>query len=389
MQGATGKRPRVSTGLLVIMAGLILAGCEEQQTQAATPAMPQVTVAQPVVREVVEWDEYTGRFAAVERVDVRARVSGYLDGLLFEEGAIVEQGDLIAVIDQRPFRIAVESNEAFIAEARAVAELAEIELGRMEGLRNSPAFSQDRLDETMAEARASAARLAAAEADLARAMLNLEFSEIRAPISGRIGRYEVTEGNLIVGGEQGGTLLTTIVSVDPIYFYFEVSEADYLRYNRLNIDGTRTTSRDRANPVQLRLLDETEFVHDGLMDFVDNELAPTTATLLGRAVFENPDGFFQPGQFATARLIGSGRYEAVKVPDAVILSDQSRRFVYVVDPQDRVERRWVELGPIVDGLRVIRDGLDPGDRVVVGGLQRVRPGVEVAVRTEEIVAGDS
>ena len=383
------RAPRAATGLLLITAGLILQGCREQETEAAAPAAPQVAVAAPVVREIVEWDEYTGRFAAVERVNVRARVSGYLDDLQFDEGAIVEQGDLIAVIDQRPFRIAVDSYEAAVAEARAAAELAQLELRRMERLRNSPAFSQDRLDERMAEARASAAQVAGAEADLARARLDLEFSEIRAPIGGRIGRYEVTEGNLIVGGEQGGTLLTTIVSVDPIYFYFEVSEADYLRYNRLNIEGTRVTSRDAPNPVQLRLLDETEFGHQGSMDFVANELAQNTATLLGRAVFDNPDGFFQPGQFATARLIGSGRYQAVLVPDEVILSDQSRRFVYVVAADDRVERRWVELGPIVDGLRVVRDGLGPDDRLVIGGLQRIRPGIEVAVRTETIAAGDS
>ena len=381
--------PASVAAVLAVASSLMLIGCGEQQAAAVKPAVPQVTVAEPVVREIVEWDEYTGRFSPVERVELRARVSGYLDKLRFEEGAIVKKGDLIAVIDQRPFRIAVRSAEAAVARARAAAELAEIGLDRIERLRRSPAFSQDRFDEQQAEVRSTAAQLAGAEAQLARAKLDLEFSEIRAPISGRIGRNEVTEGNLIVGGERAGTLLTTIVSVDPIYFYFEVSEADYLRYNRLNAAGNRVTSRDQPNPVKLRLLDESDFVHEGKMNFVANELAPDTATLQGRAVFENPNGFFQPGQFATARLLGSGRYEAVLIPDDVILSDQSRKFVYVVNSDDQVERRWVELGPIDDGLRVVRKGLKPDERVVVGGIQRVRPGAEVKVRTGTIEASTS
>lgn len=376
-------------GTLAIAAGLFLQGCDRPASQAAEPVKPEVTVAVPVVREVVEWDEYTGRFAPVERVEVRARVSGYLDTLLFEEGTIVERGDRIAVVDQRPFRIAADSAQAVVDEAQAAEELAEIELERARELQDSPAFSQNLLDERLATWRRSTAQLAAAQSALARANLDLEFSDVRAPISGRIGRYEVTEGNLIVGGEQGGTLLTTIVSVDPIYFYFDVSEADYLRYNRLNIAGTRTSSRDSANPVRLRLLDETEFAHEGSMNFVDNELAEATATLQGRAIFENAGGFFQPGQFATARLIGSGRYEAVLVPDDVLLSDQSRKFVYVVNADNRIERRLVELGPIIDGLRVVREGLSAGEQVVVGGLQRVRPDVEVTTKKDVIDAGES
>ncbi len=380
---------RALAGALVIAAGLFLQGCDQPASQAAEPVKPEVTVAEPVVREVVEWDEYTGRFAPVERVEIRARVSGFLDKLLFEEGTLVKRGDRIAVVDQRPFRIAVDRAQAAVDETQAAAELAEIELERARELQDSPAFSQNLLDERLATWRRSTAQLAAAQSALARANLDLEFSDVRAPISGRIGRYEVTEGNLIVGGEQGGTLLTTIVSVDPIYFYFDISEADYLRYNRLNIEGTRTSSRDRANPVRLRLLDETAFDHEGSMDFVDNELAEATATLQGRAVFDNPGGFFQPGQFATARLIGSGRYEAVLVPDDVLVSDQSRKFVYVVNGDNRVERRLVELGPIIDGLRVVREGLAASDRVIVGGVQRVRPDVEVTTQQDVIDAGES
>lgn len=382
-------KSRATVGLAVAATALLLAACREQQAEAPPPAAPQVTVAQPIVREVEEWDEYTGRFVPVERVEVRARVSGYLDDLQFQEGAIVEQGDLIAIIDQRPFEITVRNAEAAVAEARAAADLARIELERIDRLRNSPAFSQDRLDERQANVRATNAQLARAQAELARAELDLEFSEIRAPITGRIGGYEVTEGNLIVGGEQGGTLLTTIVSVDPIYFEFDVSEADFLRYNRLNLEGTRITSRDNPNPVQLRLQDESDFVHHGRMNFVANELAQMTATLQGRAVFDNPDGFFQPGQFATARLIGRSRYEAMLVPDEVVLSDQSRRFVYVVNGENKVERRWVELGPIIDNLRVVRDGLGADESLVVGGLQRVRPGAEVTTRTGTIETGES
>jgi len=379
---------RTLAGSLIIAACLWLQGCDQPPDQTSKPPAPQVTVAEPIVRDIVEWDEYTGRFAPVDRVEVRARVSGYLAELAFIEGAIVEQGDLIAVIDQRPFRFAVNSAEAAVAEARAAVELARIQLDRAQGLRRSPAFSQVLLDQRRATVQASTAQLAVAEASLAQARLELEFTEVRSPVRGRIGRQEVTEGNLIVGDERGGTLLTTIVSVDPIYFYFDISEADFLRYNRLNAEGKRVSSRDTANPVQLRLLDESEFVHQGRMNYVSNELAQTTATLQGRAVFDNPQGFFQPGQFATVRLLGSGRYEAIMVPDDVLLSDQSSKFVYVINDKDQAERRPVRLGPIVDGLRIVRDGLAPGDRVVVGGVQRVRPGTEVTVRIDVATAGD-
>jgi len=344
---------------------------------------PHVRAVEPRVKSIVEWDEYRGRFSAVERVEVRSRVSGYLDALLFEEGSLVSRGDPIAIIDRRPFRIALESAIAAVSEAQSAYDLAQVELTRAERLRETPAFSQDLFDERAAQERAAAARLAGAEAEKARVQLDLEFASVTAPISGRIGRRLVTEGNLITGG-QAGTLLTTIVSVDPIYFDFSVSEADYLRYNRLNASGARPTSRDTDNPVELKLSDEDTFEHKGRMDFVDNELARGTATLDGRAVFPNPEGFFQPGQFGTIRLAGSAEYEAVMVPDAAVLSDQSRKFVFVIGEGDAVERRWVTPGPIVDGLRVLRDGVAPGEAVIIGGLQRVRPGVVPQVEMVEI-----
>lgn len=353
---------------------LALASVSVSSMAAAASDLPSTPTIRPELRELVEYDEYTGRFEAVRRVEVRARVGGYLDRIEFQEGQHVSQGDLLLVIDQRPFQVAVDAAEAALAEAVATRDLATLEAKRSRRLIEQRAIAQDEADMNEQQLLAAVARVAGAQAAVARAQLDLEFTEVRASISGRVGRREVDEGNLVAGGIAQATLLTTIVQEDPIYISFEVSEQDFLKYNRLDRSGARPTSRTTPNAVSVKLLDEDDYLHHGVMDFVDNELDPTSGTLLGRAVLANPGGFLQPGVFGRIRLQGSGLYEALLIPDEAIQFDQSRQFVYTVAASGVVERRWVELGPLIDGLRVIRTGLSGDEQVVAGGFHRVRAG---------------
>jgi RND family efflux transporter MFP subunit len=341
---------------------------------------PPVPVVRPEQQELVEFDEFTGRFEAFQRTEVRARVSGYLERVAFQEGQRVEKGALLFVIDPRPYRIAVQAAEASLDEARAQRDLARIEADRARTLIRSNAIPQDELDLAVQRERSAAAAVARSEASLAQARLELEYTEVRAPIAGRVGSRRLDVGNLVSGGAPGADVLTTLIQEDPIYFAFEASETDFLRYARLDRSGERPGSRTTPNAVSVRLLDEDDFEHHGVMDFVDNELDPTSGTIVGRAVFANPDGFLQPGLFGRLRLQGSGLYEAVLVPDEVIQFDQSRRFVYVVDGDDTIARRFVEPGPLHEGLRVIRSGLEADARVVSGAWHRVRVGQRVAPR---------
>jgi RND family efflux transporter MFP subunit len=361
---------------------LLPLGLAPQQAAIAQPAADSAAVpvpaVRPVIRDLVEYDEYTGRFAAVNRVDVRARVSGYLSAAGFTEGQVVEAGDLLFVIDQRPFQIAVTAARAELEEMRAGLVLASTEAERARTLRKNLVMSQEDLDQRVQAEVVAASRLSQAQATLARAELNLEFTEIRAPITGRIGRRLLDVGNMVIGGDVQGTLLTTIVQEDPIHFYFEASEADFLRYARLNQSGARIASRFKANEISVKLLDEDEFVHHGVMDFVDNQLNANTGTVQGRALLANPDGLLQPGLFGRVRLPGSGLHEVVLLPDEVIQFDQSRQFVFVINPDGRVERRWVTTGPVAEGLRIVRDGVDGSELVAAGGFHRMRVGMQVA-----------
>jgi RND family efflux transporter MFP subunit len=347
------------------------------QPAGDTAAVPTPAV-RPVVRELVEYDEYTGRFAPVNRVELRARVSGYLSKVAFTEGQPVEAGQLLFVIDQRPFQIAEKAARAELEEMRATLELARTEADRARTLRKDVLISQEDLDQRVQAEVVAASRLSQAQATLERAELNLEFTEIRAPIPGRIGRRLVDVGNIVIGGDVQGTLLTTIVQEDPIHFYFEVSEADVLRYSRLGQAGARQTSREYPNAISVKLLDEDSFQHQGVMDFVDNELSATTGTVQARALLSNPDRLLQPGLFGRVRLPGSGLHEAVLVPDEVIQFDQSRQFVFVINPEGLVERRWVTTGPMAEGLRIVRDGLEGTELVAAGGFHRIRVGSRVA-----------
>lgn len=364
---------------------LLFVACTAQVSSQEPPAL---SVALPKMETIVDWDEYTGRFQAVERVEIRARVSGYLDKVLFEDGQLVPPGTPLFVIDQRPFEIALEAAKADLDAAKARASLASREAERARSLRESNAISQEEFETRQSQVAETAAQVRAAQATVDRAELDMEFTTVTSPIAGRVGTDLVTRGNLVSGGTNGTTLLTTVVSEDPIYFSFEVSESEFLKYARLYRDGTRPSSRDDPNPVQVRLLDEDEYLHAGVMDFVDNELNPTSGTLRGRAIISNPDGFLQPGQFGRLRLLGSGEYDAIMVPDEVVQSEQSQKYIYILDDGNVVGRKFVELGPMYEGLRVIRRGIEATDKVVLSGFHRIRPGMTVTPQTQQITAAE-
>jgi RND family efflux transporter MFP subunit len=380
-------RTIVSRAILgaLLLAAPLLAGCDGQPAAGSAPPPPPVTVAHPLQKMITEWDEYTGRFTAVESVEVRARVSGFIDSIHFNEGQIVKQGDLLFVIDPRPYKIAVEQAKADVDRAQARLDIATLDVQRGTPLVRSQSLTEREFDTRRSTEHDAAAQVASAQAAVKQAELNLEWTEVRAPIGGRISDKRVDAGNLITGGPSGATLLTVIVSIDPIHFVFDGSEADFLRYVRLAAAGGRQSSRDAQNPVLVRLADEAEYKHQGRMDFVDNVLNPKTGTIRGRAVFDNKDGMLTPGFFGRLRLFG-GEHEALLVPDGAIASDQSSRIVFTVADDGTVGTKLVELGPMVDGLRVIRTGLTATDRIVIDGLQRARPGGKVKAEDGKIEA---
>jgi membrane fusion protein, multidrug efflux system len=368
---------RSLTPFIAVLAGA-LAGCGDTAPPPAAVGPPSVTVAQPTKRTVTDWDEFTGRFEAVEEVQVRARVGGFVTSVEFRDGAFVRTGDLLYVIDSRPFEAVAEQADGQLSDARAKAELARRELDRALTLNQTQAVSDAIVDQRRQALQAAKAAQMQAEGALKAAQLNIEFTHVIAPIGGRVGRHLVSVGNLVQGSDSSSTLLTSIVSLDPIYVYFDMDEATYLKYNRLYFEGKRPSSRENPNPVQVALTGETKPSHDGKVDFLDNRLDVSTGTLRGRAVIPNKDFSILPGQFGRVRLIGSAPYEALLLPDTAIATDQSRKIVFVVGDGDIVEARPVTLGPLDDGLRVIREGLKPEDRVVVEGLQRARVGAKVA-----------
>ena len=345
---------------------------------------PPVTVAAPIAKKVTLWDEYTGRFEAREQVEIRARVSGFIDEIHFKDGQSVKKGDLLFTIDRRPFTLTVDGARADVERAKAQVVLAENEVERAEGLTQNRTITARDVDTRKANLSAARATQQAAESVLKNAELNLEWTLVRAPISGRISDRRVDAGNLIAGGS-GATLLTNIISIDPISFVFEASEADYLRFSRLMQNGSRPSGRDTPNPVRVRLADETEWKHLGKMDFVDNQLNARSGTIRGRAIFDNKDQFLTPGTFGRMQLYG-GEADALLVPDAVIVSDQTSKLILTVGADNKVIPKPVKLGPIVDGLRVIRSGLEASDKVIINGIANpmVRPGGLVTPQAGEI-----
>ena len=374
----------ITTLLTLALPSLLLAPHNVAHAQqGGDGAAVPVAAVRPIVRKLVEYDEYTGRFEAVNRVNLRARVSGYLSAAEFTEGQRVQAGDLLFVIDQRPFQIAVTAARAELEEMRAGLDLAKTEADRARTLRKNLVISQEDLDQRVQAEVVATSRLSRAQATLDRAELNMEFTEIRAPIDGRIGRRLLDVGNMVIGGDVQGTLLTTIVQEDPIHFYFEGSQSDFLRYARLNQSGARIASRFKANEISVKLLDEEEFLHHGVMDFVDNELNATTGTVQGRGLLPNTDGLLLPGLFGRVRLPGSGLHPVVLIPDHVIQFDQSRQFVFVINPDGIVERQWISTGPIAEGLRIVREGLDGSELVAAAGFHRMRVGMQVAPQLDD------
>jgi RND family efflux transporter MFP subunit len=357
-----------------------VAGCGQNQPQQPAPPPPQVTVGKPTQRTVSDYDEYVGRFVAVNSVEVRARVSGYLDSVHFKDGQDVKQGDLLFTIDKRPFQNAADQASANLALARSNLAFTEADLARGQELVRDKTITQQIFEQRAQQFRNAQALFNNAEAAVRQAALDLEFTELRSPINGRIGDRRVSPGNLVTGGTTGNTtLLATVVSTDPIYFEFTYDEASYLRYLRLpNGVSQDGSSLNSGMQLALRLIDESNFEHVGRMDFVDNVIDRSTGTIRGRGSFANPNGVFTPGMFARVRVPGTPPYAAVLLPDAAIGTEQARKFVLTVNADNTVVSKFVTLGQMTaDGLRVIKDGIGPDDRVIVNGLMRARPGQKV------------
>lgn len=366
---------RRSTKLGVAMSlgmATFLAGCG----QPAPPPPPptQVTVAAPLQRNIVDWDEYIGRFEAIQDAEIRPRVSGAIDSVLFSDGQRVRQGAALFIIDPRPYRAALAQAQAQLARARATLANANSELTRAKTLLDAQAISKEEYETKFATVRTGGADVAAGQAAVTTAQLNLDFTTVRSPISGRVSDRRVSKGNLV---SEGTTVLTRVVSTDPIWFSFDGAESFYLKYLRQDKDGQRGSSRDTPNPIEIQLADESGYRWHGRMDFVDNAIDPNSGTIRAHAVVANPDGFLTPGLFGRARLLGSGTYRAVLVPDEAIITDQTRKLVYVVGKDGKVQPRPVVTGPPVEGLRVVREGIAPTDRVVINGLTRLQPGMPV------------
>jgi RND family efflux transporter MFP subunit len=374
---------RNAAGLAALPIVLALAGCgENQQQQRAAGPPPTVTVTNPVQRTIVDQDEYVGRFVAVDAVEVRARLSGYLQAIHFTDGQMVKKGDKLFTIDRRPFEIALEQMRANLAQARANLSYTEADLARGQELVRNRTMTEQAYDQRTQAKRVAEASVAAQEAMVHSAELDLdEYSEPGAPIDGRIGDRRVSVGNLVSGGTGGNTtLLATIVSVDPIRFEFTFDEASYLRYQRFA--KTNSGGLDSNVPVSLKLIDEPGFDRHGKMDFVDNAIDRSSGTIRGRAVFSNPDGVLTPGMFGRIRVPGSQPYAAILVPDDAIGTEQARKYVFVVDDGSVVRQKYVTLGQLDGGLRVVKDGLTTSDRVIVNGLMRARPGLKVNVQEQ-------
>jgi RND family efflux transporter MFP subunit len=369
--------------VLVPFACAAVLGAVPGNLKAEQPPLP-VAVSQPLAKRITTWDEYSGRFVPVKSVEVRARVSGFIDKVNFTDGAIVQQGDLLFTIDKRPFALAVDSSKAEVARAVAQVALGTADVNRAKPLVNSNVLSERDFDQRTANLAVAQAQLMAAQAALRTSELNLEWTEVRAPIAGRISDKKVHEGNLVNGGSGSTTLLATIVSTDPIQFVFEASEGDYLRYARANLSGARPSSRDTSNPVRVRLADEDAFGHQGKMDFVDNQIDPNTGTIRARAIFDNKDQLLTPGVFGKIQLF-AGDVDAILIPDRAVISDQARKIVFALGPDDVIVAKPVKLGPMHEGLRVVLSGLGATDRVVVDGIANpaVRPGVKVKPEAAE------
>ncbi|HWW29430.1 MAG TPA: efflux RND transporter periplasmic adaptor subunit [Steroidobacteraceae bacterium] len=358
---------------LLLSAALTLGGCSKSGGPPSAP--PEVSVAPVIEKRVKDWDEFTGRLQAVETVEIRPRVSGYIDKVAFTEGSLVKRGALLFVIDPRPYQAEYDRAAADVKRFKTALELGSIELARVQRLKDSGAVSQEELDERKSTVAQAEANVAGAEAALESALLNLNFTRVTSPVDGRVSRAEVTRGNLVTGGSNGGTLLSSVVSMNPIYLYFDADEQSYLRYTQMARAGESTQAA--GSPVHVGLANEEGFPHSGAVDFIDNQLNPQTGTIRARAVLQNNNGQFTPGLFARVQLLASGEYPAILIEDRAVNTDQSQKYVLLLGADNKIEYRKVKLGRVIDGLRVVREGLKAGDVIVVNGAQRVHPGVTV------------
>ena len=373
---------------LAAAVGMLSTGCKPS-TQAPAPPPPSVTVAKPIHQEIVEWDEYTGRTEAVESVDVRPRVSGYIDQISFKDGQLVKPGDVLFVIDQRPYQHVLDQDKANLEKADAQRQLKEANFARAQKLFQNKVTSKEEYDTSVAQRNEAAAQFAEAQAAVNSAQLNMDFTEVKSPIAGRISRQLVTRGNLV---QADSTVLTKVVSIHPIYAYFNIDERTVQKYYNQIQGGQLEDPRTSSMPVYLQLEGETRFPHEGVIDFFDNTYNASTGTLQIRGRLQNADGSLYPNAFVRIRIAGKPKHEAILISDRAIASDQGEKFALVVDDKDVVQIRPVELGPVVDGLRVVRKGLGLGDRVIINGLVNARPGSKVTAQPgdmNQFLAGQS
>lgn len=367
---------RLRSAAVVLLAGWLVSGCEKAQS---APPPPQVTVAPAISRAISDEDQFTGHFESVNSVEVRPRVGGFVERVAFTEGALVHQGDVLFTIDARQYQAEAARAEAVLAQARTRKELADMELERAQRLVSTQAISREELDARTSGRAESDAAIKAAEAALRLAKLNLDWTVVRAPITGRVSRAEVTSGNLVQAGPPAATLLTTIVSLDPIYVYFDSDEQAYLKYMQVRQAGTG--ARPIGRTVYVGLASESGFPHEGTVDFVDNRVDRSAGTIRVRAVMPNKSLLFTPGLFARVRLVDGNRHDATLIQDRAIGTDQDRKFVLVLKDDNTLAYRPITIGRLVDGLRTVEAGLQPGERVVVNGQMRVRPGMKVVAQT--------
>ncbi|UWM66125.1 efflux RND transporter periplasmic adaptor subunit [Enterobacter sp. CP102] len=374
------------SALGAMMLSLLLVGCDNSVAQNAAPPAPAVSAADVVVKSISQWDSFNGRVEAVESVQLRPRVSGYIDKVNYTDGQEVKKGEVLFTIDDRTYRAALEQAQANLARAKTQASLAQSEANRTDKLVNTNVVSREEWEQRRSAATQAQADIRAAQAAVDAAQLNLDFTKVTAPIDGRASRALITSGNLVTAGDTA-SVLTTLVSQKTVYVYFDVDESTYLHYQNLARSGQGASSNHMALPVEIGLTGEDGYPHQGKVDFLDNQLTPSTGTIRMRALLDNAQRQFTPGLFARVRLPGSAEFKATLIDDKAVLTDQDRKYVYIVDKEGKAQRRDITPGRLADGLRIVRLGLNPGDKVIVEGLQKVfMPGMPVNAKTVAMTA---
>jgi len=374
------------TALGAMFLSMLLVGCDDGVAQNAVPQAPAVSAADVVVKSISQWDSFNGRIEAVESVQLRPRVSGYIDKVNYTDGQEVKKGEVLFTIDDRTYRAALEQAQASLARAKTQASLARSEANRTDKLVNTNVVSREEWEQRRSAATQAQADIRAAQAAVDAAQLNLDFTKVTAPIEGRASRALITSGNLVTAGDSA-SVLTTLVSLKTVYVYFDVDEATYLHYQNLARSGQGASSNHLALPVEIGLVDEEGYPHQGKVDFLDNQLTPSTGPIRMRALLDNAQRQFTPGLFARVRLPGSAEFNATLIDDKAVLTDQDRKYVYIVDKEGKAQRRDITQGRLAAGLRIVQQGLNPGDKVIIDGLQKVfMPGMPVNAKTVPMTA---